>query len=126
MELRATVLENDLPVKIDNCSSEAVQVTSYAPTVVRLRANSPGKCLLVASDAFDPGWKAYSDGKEVPIYLANHLFRAIYLAAGTHDVEMRYEPALFRTGLAVSISACVILICLSVLFWRRIDRFLAV
>lgn len=126
VERRATVLENDLPVKIDNCSSEAVQVTSYAPTVVTLRANSPGKCLLVASDAFDPGWKAYSDGKEVPIYLANHLFRAIYLAAGTHDVEMRYEPALFRTGLAVSISACVILICLYVLFWRRIDRFLAV
>jgi hypothetical protein len=125
VERRATVLENDLPVKIDNCSSEAVTVISYIPTAVRLRANSSGNCLLVASDAFDPGWRAYSDGKEVPVYLANHLFRAIYLAAGKHDVEMRYEPALFRIGLTVSISASAILICLYVLFWRRIDRFLA-
>jgi hypothetical protein len=121
---RATVLENDPPVKIDNCSPEAVRVVTYMPTLVRLGANSPGHCLLVASDTFDSGWKAYSDGKEVPVYVANELFRAIYLAPGAHEVEMRYEPAVLRAGIAVSIGTSATLICAYLVFWRRIDRFL--
>jgi len=121
---RATVLEREPPAKIDNCSSAVVAVITYTPVLVRLQASSPGNCLLVASDAFDPGWKAYSDGTEVPIYLANHLFRAIYLRAGPHQVEMRYESQSFKLGIFISMSAGLIFICGYIVFQRRIDRYL--
>ncbi|MBW2170524.1 MAG: hypothetical protein JRF69_00855 [Deltaproteobacteria bacterium] len=35
--------------------------------------------ILYWSDGFDEGWRAYVDGKEVPIYRANVNFKAIVL-----------------------------------------------
>ncbi len=43
-----------------------------------------------------PGWKAWSDGEPIPIFVADHLLRSIYLSAGHHQVEFRFEPNWLR------------------------------
>jgi hypothetical protein len=77
---------------------------------------SPGQAYLVLADSFDPGWSATVDGSPVPIHPAYLAFRAVYLPAGAHSVEFRYEPAGFRSGLLTG--AIGVLACLAVLAWR--------
>ena len=59
--------------------------------------------LLVLSDTYYPGWKAFVDGKETKIYRADYAFRAISLNAGTHRVEFVYDPISFKLGVGVTI-----------------------
>jgi uncharacterized membrane protein YfhO len=58
--------------------------------------------LLVLSEVYYPGWRAYADGEEVPIYRADHALRAVPLRAGHHRVEMVFNPPWPKVGLAVS------------------------
>jgi hypothetical protein len=66
---------------------------------VRLDKNS----LAVFSEVVFPGWKARVDGSPAEIFTGNHAFRTLFLTAGEHLVEFRYEPAWARPLLAGSI-----------------------
>jgi uncharacterized membrane protein YfhO len=65
---------------------------------LRLQVMAPENGLLVLSDTYYPGWKAFVNGKETKIYKADYTFRAIPLNAGTHRVEFVYDPLSFKLG----------------------------
>ncbi len=46
----------------------------------------------VFSEVVYPGWKAFLDGKPVELLTANHVFRAVFVPAGNHEVRFSYEP----------------------------------
>jgi hypothetical protein len=48
------------------------------------------------------GWKAYANGRRVPLRFGNHAFLALYLPAGKHQVELIYRPRSFDVGAIVS------------------------
>ena len=65
---------------------------------LQLLVNSTEDNLLVLSDTYYPGWKAFVNGKETKIYRADYTFRGIPLNAGTHQVEFVYDPISFKLG----------------------------
>ena len=68
-----------------------------------LQVNARENSLLVLSDTYYPGWRAFVDGEETKIYRADYAFRAIPLNAGTHQVEFVYDPTSFKLGAGVTI-----------------------
>jgi hypothetical protein len=75
----------------------------YQPEQFTLVAETAAPAYLVLSEVWYPGWRATLDGAEVPVYLANFAFRAVHIpAAGTHTLTMRFDPASWKLGLAVS------------------------
>jgi hypothetical protein len=66
-------------------------------------AGAPRPALLVYNDTNYPGWQAYVDGLRRPIVAANYLFRGVFLPAGPHRVEFRYEPPSYAFGYALSV-----------------------
>lgn len=58
---------------------------------------------LVLTDLYYPGWKCTVDDREVPIYPANYLFRAVEVPEGRHTVRFSFQPATFNNGLWVSL-----------------------
>jgi hypothetical protein len=76
---------------------------------VRIEAESQGAGTLVVTDAWWPGWEARIDGREVPIYLADSLVRAVPWPAGRHVLEMAYRPPEVRAGLLLSLLGVLIL-----------------
>ena len=89
----------------------------YAAESFKVVAQVPAPAYLVFSEVWYPGWRAWVDGMAVPIYRANFAFRAVHLpSAGVHTVEMRFEPASFKIGAAIT--AITILALAGSAVWR--------
>jgi uncharacterized membrane protein YfhO len=58
------------------------------------------------------------DGAPARLWRANHAFRAVALPPGEHQVQMRYEPASLRIGLALS--GASLLVGMTFVAWRRV------
>jgi hypothetical protein len=98
----------------------------YEPDHLRYQAISPQPGYLVISEPYDPGWRAYLDGKPVHLLRADGMLRAVQIPSGTHDVELRYEPPALRVGIAITL-ATITLWLLALIFttryhWRRSTR----
>jgi hypothetical protein len=103
----------------DDASADRASVTTYEADRIRLRTSTGASGLLVLSEAYYPAWKAYVDGRPVPLYVADHVLRAVPVPAGEHTVELRYESWSLRVGLAVSLISYLTLIALAVAGARR-------
>jgi hypothetical protein len=105
------------------CSDTGVganlQLISDRPDSMLVNLNASGDGFLLVSDVWYPGWIARVDGKLVPIYRGDYLFRAVPVPAGEHTVEMVYQPATFMAGLAVTLVATV---GLGLIYWLGGDR----
>jgi hypothetical protein len=75
------------------------------PDAVTVQLDAEYDSLLVLTDSFYPGWRAWVDGDPAPIYRVNYGFRGIPVPAGEHTVELRYDPASFRVGAFLSLLA---------------------
>ena len=60
---------------------------------LRIDVRDSGGGILVLRDAFYPGWRAFVDGREVPVQKADFFFRGVALESGDHQVIFRYDPA---------------------------------
>ncbi|MBC7227191.1 MAG: YfhO family protein [Thermoflexales bacterium] len=82
---------------------ESVRVTTYEPERVEVEVEVTAPGYLVLTDAHYPGWRAWVDGREVPIVTADRLFRAVYLEPGRHRVEFRFRPRSLWLGAAINL-----------------------
>jgi hypothetical protein len=89
-----------LPSQVEGESS--VVIRERQPERMVLEVDMAANGLLVLSEVYYPGWQAYANGKEVPIYRANHVLRAVPLRAGHYQVEMVFDPLWPKVGLAIS------------------------
>ncbi len=83
----------------DEISFGTVDKLSYAPNRASLKVSCPGRCYLVLSDLYLPGWQATIDGQPARIYRTDAVVRGIFVPAGTHQVEFRYHPRSVVLGL---------------------------
>ncbi len=123
---RRVVLEerptNWQPPPTPPASPPVVQIADYQPNRVVLQVETAADGLLVLTDAYAPGWKAFVDGEPTPIYVADHAFRAIVVPTGSHQVEFVYAPMSFRIGAALSLSAGLAVVASLVLRTLRTRR----
>jgi hypothetical protein len=100
-------------------STGRVQIAELRAERVRLEVESSAAGLVVLADAWDPGWRAWVDGRPVPVLQANVAFRAVPVPGGPHVVEMRYRPTAVLVGLALSGIALLGLATLGAFALRR-------
>lgn len=85
------------------CQGEITDYYRPNPSLIRMKINSPGRCLLVFSESNYPGWLARVDGEVQPIYQTDLLLRGVVVEPGEHSVEFAYRPHLFYWGLLGSV-----------------------
>lgn len=122
-DARTTViLEEPLPadVEVQEGAAGVVEWLERQPDEFRLRVAPDRAAMLVVLDNWFPAWKAFVDGREVPVHRANYTFRAIAVPAGEHTVTFSYEPTELRSGAAISLVLLGLLLA-AVLFgaWRE-------
>ena len=63
----------------------------------------------VLSEVYYPlGWDAYIDGQKADYVKTNYILRGMYVPAGDHQIEFRFEPKSFTTGRTITIIANII------------------
>ncbi len=68
------------------------RIVARSANSLELAASLEAPGVLVVTEAFDEGWTAEVDGRAAEVLRANGLFRAVRLAAGSHQVSFRYRP----------------------------------
>jgi len=92
-------------------SLSSIRLVSYHPEKLVYQFNAGAEQLAVFSEVYyDKGWKAYIDGKEVPHFRADYLFRALVIPAGQHEVSFKFEPDTYYRGEKISLAASVLLL----------------
>jgi hypothetical protein len=83
-------------------SAGKVRVLSYGLRGLELAVDTAQPAYLATSEAHFPGWRAWIDGAEMPIYYTNVAFRGLWVPAGQHRVTMRFEPLLLTWCCVIS------------------------
>ena len=103
-----------------------IELTKYAnPGNLFYESESTEDGLAVFSEVYYKTWKAFIDGKEVPVVRANYILRAIEVPAGKHMIEFRCEDdLLLDTQIVSTIASCmvVLVIILLLVFRRKIEK----
>jgi len=89
--------------------SEATIVSDRLNEIV-IEAVTPCPSMLVLDDSWGPGWKAYVDGGEQPVFRVNYAFRGVVVPEGKHQVVFRYRPAALIAGLWISGATLLLLV----------------
>lgn len=99
--------------KLDNellKEDESVRIFEYSPNRIDMTSRSSNNAILLLSENYYPGWKAYVDGNEVPILRADYILRAIPLPAGQHEIVFVYRPLSFLIGGTIAIVALMFIV----------------
>lgn len=83
-------------------------IEQYTPNQVKIAAELESDALLVFTDVFYPGWRAYTQEGLTDIYRVNGLTRGVFLKRGKHDIIFKYFPFSFQAGLIIALVSLLI------------------
>ena len=96
-------------------TSARILSARFADQSVSMQTEAPAPSLVVISQSYYPAWKAYVDGRAVPIWRANYAFQAVEAPAGRHQIEVRYQDQRLVAG--ALLSGLGLLACAGI-WWR--------
>jgi hypothetical protein len=87
-----------------------VQITNEIPTHIRIVAQMETPGLIVLADNWDKGWRAFWNGRPMPILRVDYTIRGVVVPAGTGTLEFIYRPASVVLGLWLAGLAAIVLL----------------
>jgi hypothetical protein len=112
-------VEQEIPWELPEQCRGTVDIVEEIPTRIVVSTNMRTPGLLVLADLWDPGWKAYCNGENVPILRTNHAIRGVEVREGKGTVEFRYESASLAWGWRLcGLALLIVLSRCFVIAWR--------
>ena len=59
-------------------------------------------CIVLFNEIYYQGWRLRCKGEDLPLFRANHAFRATYLESGKYHLTMSFFPDSLKAGIALS------------------------
>ncbi|MDZ8119819.1 hypothetical protein [Pontiella agarivorans] len=123
--MEQVLIDADLPQTDGKGFVKPVSV-KWKTSSVEVQVEAKQDAVLLFTQRFQPQWKAFVDGKEVPVYRANALSMGVHVPAGVHGVVFRCTanitgPVLQIAGLLLALAAAVGL-CAPAVFGVTVKR----
>jgi len=117
----SVVLSSPSPIALASPPQPTDGVTIMPQGAGRLtiQTASTTNALLVISEIFYPGWKAYVDGQSAPIMPANGILIAVPVPNGSHKIELTYDPDSWKIGAGISLLSLLVWGGLAIRVWRQ-------
>lgn len=102
-------------------SLSTIRLTSYEPNRLVYETRNSGDAVAVFSEIYYPdGWQVTVDGQPVTLGRADYILRALYLPAGEHTVEMRFDPQSLHVTEGIAYTAlALMLVGIMAVIWRQ-------
>jgi hypothetical protein len=103
-KFKAQIKQSPVPdsaafIKLDQNLNDKIDYTFHSTTPQ----------FAVFSEVYYPlGWDAYIDGQKADYLKTDYVLRGMYIPAGDHKIEFRFEPKSFTTGRMISIIANIL------------------
>ena len=118
LDFHTTAVVTGPAPQLESCAGDRVEVIRHAANRITIRATMSCRGMVLLGDSVYPGWKARIDGRQTEIHSAYGLIRGVVVEAGTHEIDMRYQPASFFYGLVLTALGVVSTI---VIAWGRLQ-----
>jgi hypothetical protein len=93
--------EPKIPVKPNGKRGE-VRLIQQGNGEMVLESITPENSILLLTDTYFEGWKAFVDGAETDILRANAAFRAVAVPSGKHEVRFRFIHKGIVSGICIT------------------------
>lgn len=102
-------------------SLSTIRLTSYEPNRLVYETHNSGDAVAVFSEIYYPdGWQVTVDGQPVTLGRADYILRALYLPAGEHTVEMRFDPQSLHVTEGIAYTALALMVVgIMAVIWRQ-------
>jgi len=91
-------------------------------SLMEFTADGEGESVVVVSSLYYPGWRAWSNGREVKVHRVNSIMRGVVLAPGENRVVTRFVPLTMRMGVWVHVSSLAVAVMVLVVGAARRRR----
>lgn len=98
-----------------------IQLVENKNDVIDYKFSAPGPQFAVFSEVYYPkGWNVFIDGTKANYVKTDYVLRGMYIPAGNHNIEFRFEPESYTIGRLTSIIANIfvaLLIIATIIFY---------
>lgn len=92
-------------------SLSTIRLTNYEPNRLVYETENAQDGVAVFSEIYYPdGWQVTIDGKPVEMARANYILRTLYVPAGKHTLEMRFDPTSLHVTEGIAYGALALLV----------------
>lgn len=92
-------------------SLSSIRLTSYAPNRLTYETNNAQDGIAVFSEIYYPdGWHVTIDGQPAELTRADYILRTMYVPAGQHTIEMRFDPTSLHVTEGIAYGALALLV----------------
>ena len=92
-------------------SLSSICLTSYAPNRLTYETNNAQDGIAVFSEIYYPdGWHVTIDGQPAELARADYILRTMYVPAGQHTIEMRFDPTSLHVTEGIAYGALALLV----------------
>lgn len=108
-----------IPAKINKLKENHLQNVRFGIDEISGEISLDKPKILAMSIPYEKGWKAYVNGKEVPILRGNYMFSCLSLGRGDFNIELKYRTPGLTISIMLSVASFIILGVMLVLDWRK-------
>ena len=111
------VVDNQFKSTLNNASSfnvaedASIELTAYEPNSLTYQTQNPSDGVAVFSEIYYPdGWQVTIDGQPVELARADYVLRTLYVPAGSHTIQMTFDPQSIHVTETIAYGALILLL----------------
>lgn len=112
-----------IPWMVPSAKSELISIKNSDSDRVEAEVIARAPAILLFCDSYAKGWRAYVDGKQVSVYIANYNFMACAINPGIHQVRFEFKPQLYFFSRTVSLLGLAVLLAGALFLILRAKKF---
>ncbi len=103
--------EIDAKLRSQYPATGTISLLSYEPNKLTYKTNSSAEEFAVFSEIYyEKGWNAYVDGQLQKHVQTDYVLRGMSVPAGSHTIEFKFEPQVYKTGNSIALIGSIALI----------------
>jgi uncharacterized membrane protein YfhO len=113
--------KSSIPFQPEADSAATISLVKNDNDIVTYTFNAASNQFAVFSEVYyENGWKAYIDGKEIPIVKVNYVLRGLAVPAGKHDIRFEFKPNGYIKGRKILLlcNCCSEFCCCLLYLWN--------